>query len=144
MKINLVCTSDGFKVADDTDYEKKRKLKKGVVYQCSIQEYRNYKFLKLYFSLINCAWEYLTEAQRAFFKEDSEVFRKCVEVAAGHYELCYSVARKEWVEVPKSIAFDKLNESDFSSLYERVKDVLYNTFITNINKEEFEQQLRFF
>ena len=142
MKLNLVCTTEGFRVADDNDYEQKRKLKKGVVYECTIKQYRNYKFHRLYFSLINCAWEYLTEQQRAFFKEDVEVFRKCVEVSAGHCELHYSIARQEWLEIPKSIAFDKLSESDFSALYERVKDVLYNIFLKSINKQEFENQLK--
>ena len=144
MKLNLVCTSDGFRVADDNDYEQKRKLKKGVVYECTIKQFRNYKFLKMYFSLINCAWEFLTEQQREFFHEDVEVFRKCVEVAAGHYELHYSIARKEWLQIPRSIAFDKLSESDFSDLYVRVKGVLFQTFISEERRKEFEYLLKDF
>lgn len=144
MKINLVNTSEGFKCATDDDFEKKRLLKKGVTYECTIKEKRNLKFHRLYFSLINCAWSYLNEEQQSFFKNNEDVFRKCVEVAAGHYELCYSFARKEWIECPKSIAFDKLTESDFSTLYERVKDVLYNIFLKSINKEQFENQLKYY
>ena len=142
MELNLVCTDSGFRVADDNDYEQKRKLKKGAVYKCSIKEYRNYRFHRLYFSLINCAWEFLTEQQRDFFKEDVEVFRKCVEVAAGHFEMHYSVARHEWLQIPRSIAFDKLNESDFSDLYSRVKDVLFNTFISEDRRNEFEYLIK--
>lgn len=142
MELNLVCTDSGFRVADDTDYEKKRKLKKGTVYKCTIKENRNYSFHKKYFSLINCAWEFLTETQREFFKEDEEVFRKCVEVAAGHFELHYSVARHEWLQVPGSIAFDKMSESDFSDLYDKVKDVLFTAFILAERKKEFEYILK--
>ena len=144
MKLNLVNTSEGFKCATDDDYEKKRSLKKGVTYECTIKEKRNVKFHRLYFSLINCAWSCLNEQQRNFFKNDVECFRKCVEVSAGHYELCYSVARKEWLECPRSIAFDKLSENDFSTLYERVKDVLYNIFLKSVNKDIFEQQLKYY
>ena len=144
MKINLVATSEGFRCASDDDYEKKRTLKRGTVYECTIKEYRNYNFLKKYFALINCSWEYLTESQRAFFKDDVEKFRETVQVAAGYYEPCYSLARQEWFERPKSIAFDKMPESEFSSLYERAKDVIYKTFIPEINKELFEENLRFF
>ena len=144
MKLRLVNTSDGFRCHSDEDYELKRKLKLGKVYEVTIKECRNIRFHRLYFALIHCAWEYLTEKQQTFFHDDVEAFRKCVEVSAGHYELIYSVDRKEWIEQAKSIAFDKLSESDFSELYERVKDVLYNIFLTSVNKEEFENQLRFY
>ena len=144
MKLNVVNTATGFVPETDSDYEAKRKLKRGAVYEITVKEMRNPKFHRLYFSLINLSWEYLSEPQRAFFKEDVNAFRKTVEVAAGHFEPVYSVARQSWLEMPKSIAFDKLSESDFHDLYERVKDVIYQTFIPNVNKEEFEQQLKWF
>ena len=144
MKINLVVTDGGFRPATDADYEKKCSLKRGTVVECTIKEYRNYKFLKKYFSLINCAWEFLTEPQRAFFKESVEAFRKTVEISAGHYEPVYSVSRQTWLETPKSIAFDKLTESEFETLYNKVKDVLFQTFIPDTSKEQFEYYLKDF
>lgn len=144
MKINLVYSGDGFRVASDDDYEKKKQLKRGVVYECVIKEYRNYKFHKKYFALINCAWEYLTEEQQKFFYDNKESFRKTVEVSAGHCESVYNRTRNEWLDMPKSIAFDKITESEFTDLYERVKDVLYNLFLTSINREEFEDSLRWY
>ena len=144
MKICLQVTSEGFRCASDDDWEKKRTLKRGTIVECTIKEFRNYQFHKLYFSMINLSWEYLTESQRAFFKENVEVFRKTVEVAAGHYEPIYSVTRQMWLEVPKSIAFDKLDEASFHELYERVKNVIFQTFIPDINKEDFEYALRDF
>lgn len=144
MRINLVVTSEGFRCATDDDYEKKRTLKRGTVVNCMIKEYRNYRFHKLYFALINLSWEYLNEQQREFFKDSVDAFRKTVEIAAGHYEPVYNVRRNEWLEVPKSIAFDKLTEAEFHELYNKVKDVVYNTFIPNINKDEFEFELRNF
>lgn len=144
MKINLVVTSEGFRCATDDDYEKKKTLKRGSVIECTVREFRNYKFHRLYFSLINLSWEYLDETQRKFFKDDVNAFRKTVEVAAGHYEPVYSTKRNEWLEVPKSIAFDKLDEAGFHDLYERVKNVIYQVFIPNVNKENFEYELRIF
>ena len=144
MKINLQVTSEGFKCASDEDWEKKKTLKRGTIVECTIKEFRNYQFHKLYFSLINLSWEYLDESQRAFFKESVDAFRKTVEVAAGHYEPVYSVSRKAWLEVPKSIAFDKLDEASFHGLYERVKDVIFRFFIPSVNKDEFEFALKDF
>lgn len=137
MEINLLNTADGFRVCGDEGYEMKRKLKVGRIYKATIKEYRNYKLHKKYFALINCAWEYLNERQTAFFHENVEVFRKTVEVAAGHCEKVYSFERREWVDVPKSIAFDKMDEAAFRDLYERVKDVLFSIFLKNISEEEF-------
>ena len=141
MKINLVVTSDGFRPATDEDYELKKKLKRGSVVKCTIVEFRNYAFHRKYFALINCAWEYLTEQQREFFYDNVESFRKTVEVSAGHCEPVYNRTRNEWYDIPKSISFDKMSESEFEILYERVRDVLYQMFIPNVSKEDFEKEL---
>ena len=53
----------------------------------------------------------------------------------------WSPVRNEWLQVPKSIAFDKMAEDELSKLYERVKDVLFSMFLGNVNKDEFEEQL---
>lgn len=144
MKINLVVTDLGLICATDYDKEQIKTLKRGSVVECTIKESRNIKFLRKYFALINCSWEYLTEDQQAFFYNNKESFRKSVEVAAGHCEQVFSRTRGEWLDVPKSIAFDKMTESEFSSLYERVRDVLYRLFIPEVNKQEFEKELAFF
>lgn len=139
-----MCTPTGLKPMYDEDYDKKKMLKVGTVYEVTVKELRNVAFHRKYFSLINLAWEYLDEHQRSFFKEDVNAFRKTVEVAAGHYEPVYSVARQSWLEVPKSIAFDKLSESDFEQLYEKVKTVIFNTFIPYVNRDNFEYVLKDF
>lgn len=144
MKIKLMCTPSGLKPLYDEDYDQKKKLKVGSVYVATISEMRNVAFHRKYFSLINLSWEYLNEHQRDFFRENVDAFRKTVEVAAGHYEPVYSIARQSWLEVPKSIAFDKLSEADFEQLYEKVKNVIFNMFIPDSVKDEFEYILKDF
>ena len=144
MTINLVVTSEGFRCATDDDFEKKRRLKNGKVVECSIKEYRNYKFLKLFFALIDCSWEFLGEWRQEFFHNDKDAYRETLTIAAGYYEPFYSPTRQEWLEKAKSIAFDKMDETEFSELYERVKDVIYKVYIPNDLKDEFEQQLKYF
>jgi hypothetical protein len=138
MKIDLKCTAEGFfAVWGDDAYEQKRKLKVGKTYTATIKEQRNPKFHKKYFALINCAWAYQNERQTAFFKGSVEIFRKTMEMAAGHCERVYSIEHKEWQDVPKSIAFDKMDEAEFRDLYERVKDVLFATALRGVSEEEF-------
>lgn len=144
MKIKLKCTSEGFlAVVGDHAYEQKRELKVGKEYTATITEIRNPKLHKKYFALIDCAWEFMNEKQRSFFCESvddrpsKKIFRKTMEMAAGHCTRVYSIKRNEWQDEPKSIAYDKLDEIAFRNLYERVKDVLFATALRGVNEEEF-------
>lgn len=141
MKLLLMNTTEGLVPCYDSDYDEKKKLKIGESYWVNVTKARNIKLHRKYFALINCAWEYLNERQTSFFKENKDAFRKTVEIAAGYYDMIYSIARKEWIEQPKSIAFDKMEELEFRELYDNVKRVIFKMFLTNISLEEFERNL---
>ena len=141
MKLHVLNTSQGLVPLYDDDYEEKRKLKIGEKYSVEIKKARNVRFHRLYFALINCAWEYLNEAQSEFFHNNKTVFRKSLEVSAGHCDKVFSFKLKDWVDIPKSISFDKMSEFEFRELYERVKDVIFNTILRTISVEEFESNL---
>jgi len=141
MKFHAVNTTSGLVPATDSDYEKKSKLKLGEVYEVSVRLFRNYEFHKKYFKLISVAWEFMREDQHKFFKQNKDAFRKTIEVASGHFDLVYNLEQRSWVEVPKSIAFNKMGEDEFQELYNRVKDTLYQTALRNISREDFERVL---
>lgn len=141
MKINLINTVNGLIPCQDSDYEQKRKLKVGGVYTFTCKLSRNYEFHKKYFALINCAWEFLTEKQQDFFKNDTDIFRKTMEIAAGHCEVVYLISKNEWSEVPKSISFEKMDEAAFSNLYQKVFDVILKYPLKDISYEYFTKNL---
>lgn len=136
MELYLLNTSVGLKPLYDADFEERKKLKIGETYKATLKVPRNLAFHRKYFALINCAWEYLTEAQQEPFA-NIEQFRKHLEVAAGHYDQWYSPDYNLHLHIPKSIAFDKMSGDEFSDLYRRIKDVLFARFLTNISEEEF-------
>ena len=140
MKLNLQNTARGLIPCYDDDFDEKKKLKIGEIYKVEIKLYRNYEFHKKYFALINCAWEYLTEKQQEFIKSKNG-FRKTLQIAAGWSEVYYSIDRKDWIEESKSIAFDEMDNAEFETLYNGVKDVLFTTFLRNISEEEFMKNL---
>lgn len=144
MKINLVRTAFGFLFATDDDAEKARKIKAGQVVEVNVKVLRNYAFLKKFWALINVAWSFLTESQQEFFHGSVDGFRCTLEVAAGYYDEFYDATRKSWVQKPKSIAFDKMDEAEFSKLYEAVVDVIFKIFLRQVNKDEFYQALKDF
>lgn len=144
MELYLLNTASGLKPCNDEDYEKKLRLRPGRIYKCKVTLARNYEFHKKYFALINCAWAYQPERVVEHFKHSVEQFRKTVEIAAGHCDTVYSISLKSWIDIPRSIAFDKMDEAAFQDLYDRVKDVLFNIFLRNISEEEFMKNLRNF
>lgn len=134
-------TIRGLVPISDDDYDNKKKLKIGEVYEVSIKQVRNYQFHRKYFALIGLSWEYMTEKQHDFFRNNKEVFRKSIELTAGFCEPVWNNNLKQMVEVPKSIAFDKMDELEFREVYGRVKDVLFMTALKGISEEEFNEQL---
>ena len=139
MKLHLLNTPYGLVPVDDDAYEAKQKLKIGQVYEADIKLDRNYQFHKKYFSLIRIAWEYLLEGEAKEFKT-KEIFRKWCEIQAGNCDVL-RLPDGHYLRLPKSIAFDKMGEDEFSELYERVKDVIWDLIGDRVTKEEFERVL---
>lgn len=133
-------TAQGLKPMYDEDYDEKRRLKIGQVYKAKIVVPRNIELHRKYFSMIRCAWDLLTERQREFFGT-KESFRKTLQVAAGHCERVFNLELRAWVEVPKSIAFDKMKGDEFERLYNDVREVLLTVFLKHITIEQFEETL---
>lgn len=133
-------TAQGLKPMYDEDFDEKKRLKIGQVYRAKVTVPRNISFHRKYWSMISCAWDLLTERQREFFGS-KESFRKTLQVAAGHCERVFHLRLREWVEVPKSIAFDKMSGDEFEDLYRGVRDVLLRVFLKHLTIEQFEETL---
>lgn len=140
MKLLVVNTPRGLVPLGDDDYEEKKKLKLGQTYSVEVKVVRNVDFHRKYFALIAYAWEFLNEQETERFK-DKENFRKYIEIAAGHCEIIFHPRLQEFVEIPKSIAFAKMDNTAFSDLYERVKDVIFSIIGDRVTQEEFERLL---
>ena len=140
MQLNLLCTASGLVPASDTDYELKRRLKVGQIYQADVKVKRNYQFLKKAFALLNCAWELMDERMTNGWRS-KEGFRAYLTVAAGYYDVYYNPRLRDWVETPKSWSFDSMTEEEFSALYERMKDVIFGILGDRVDEQVFESTL---
>lgn len=127
----------------DKDYDQKKKLKVGVTYVADVKVSRNVQFHRKYWALLNAAWSLLPERTSNGFRS-LEGFRAYVTVAAGHYDLYYNPRLKEFVETPRSISFDKMDEAEFEDLYERTKDIIWAILGDYVSQEEFENCLMHF
>ena len=140
MKLLVINTPRGLVPLGDDDYEQKRKLKLGETYSVEVKVVRNVDFHRKYFALIAYAWEFMNEQETERFK-DKENFRKYLEIAAGHCDVIFHPRLQEFVEIPKSIAFAKMDNTAFSDLYGRVKDVIFSIIGDRVTQEEFERLL---
>lgn len=140
MKLLVVSTPRGLVPLGDDDYEEKKKLKLGQTYSVEVKVARNVDFHRKYFALISYAWEFLNEQETERFRT-KENFRKYVEVAAGHCDVIFHPRLQEYVEIPKSISFGKMDNAEFSDLYKRVKDVIFSIIGNRVSEQEFERLL---
>lgn len=140
MKFLVTNTPRGLVPLDDDDYEEKKKLKIGQIYSVEVKVARNVDFHRKYFALIAYAWEFLDEQEVATFKSKDN-FRKYLEISAGHCDVIFHPRLHEFVKIPKSISFGSMDNTAFSELYERVKDVIFSIIGDRVTKEEFERLL---
>lgn len=140
MKLQLINTINGLVPCYDEDFDEKKKLKLGEVYEAEIKVSRNFQFHKKARALLNCAWQYLPETKQKGFRT-IENFRKYLTVAAGYCEVFFSPKSGQYVEYPKSWAFDKMDNAEFEELYKGVRTVIDSLLATIVNKEEFDKYL---
>ena len=140
MKLLVINTPRGLVPLGDDDYDEKKKLKLGQTYSVEIKIARNVDFHRKYFALISYAWEFLNEQETERFRT-KENFRKYVEVAAGHCDVIFHPSLQEYVEIPKSISFGKMDNAEFSNLYQRVKDVIFSIIGNRVTQDQFERLL---
>jgi len=135
MEITLIKQLDNtFKLAYDSDLEKSKKIKPNTEIICKITRPRNLKFHKKFFALINLV----------YFNQDTynnmDHLRKDLTIAAGYYDQHTTFTGQIRTEA-KSISFAKMDESEFSELYNKFIDAIvkYFHFEKNSINDEIEQ-----
>ena len=142
MKLLLQNTAVGLVPLYDSDFDEKRKLKVGQVYQADIKVVRNILFHRKMWAMLNTAWALLPERTQNGFRS-LEGSRAYLLVSAGFYDTYYSPRLREFVEIPKSMSFASMDEAEFSECYDRIKDVIWGILSKRrgITPEIFEQYL---
>jgi hypothetical protein len=137
MEILVVKTINNLlKPAFDEDLEKFRKLPKEIYFEIKFTAKRNIKFHRKFFSLIKLCYENQSDYR---LMED---LRRDLIITAGHYEEVVNKLTGEVYKIAKSIQFNKMDETEFSEVYESVKEVIINWLA--IDNESLEQELRQF
>ena len=114
----MIKTPSGSKPMYDSDFENYSKIAMGEVFEIDYKKPRNYKFHRKFFSLIKLAYE----NQSDYFNLND--LRRDLTITAGYYDEVVNRVTGEVYKMPKSISFSAMDETEFSELYEAVKDVI--------------------
>lgn len=142
MEIHLVRTSLGLQAYSDEDYEMLKKIKIGSIVKAKIVQPRNIKFHRKFFSMINAAWDSLTEEQRKNMRS-KDTFREQLLIVSGFSEPLYDINGEKFMERAKSISFAKMDEPAFDTVYNRVLDTILTILVGNgVSEDEFNNILK--
>ena len=132
--LSFMRTPAGLAPADQEASDWFAKVKMGQAVTASVRLPRNGRFHRKFFAMLNVAYanhdwpEVDTQWGKA--KCSASLFRKYAIVKAGHYEIALTPHGEPRAE-PKSIAWAKMDEAEFSQLYSDVLDVILREFLTN-------------
>jgi len=110
--------------------------------QVVIKESRNPRHHRKYFAFIKTVFDNLPEKFEKNWS-DVEVFRRTMQMYAGYYDETISLKGETHLQ-PKSIAFDKLDETGFSELHTKVKNVIGKHILPEMDMEIFENEINQF
>lgn len=119
---------------DTAGEEALRKLKFGDVVTVEVKKPRNGKHHRLYWALVGI----VHHNQDRY--ETTEQLHSAIKIAAGHYELLTMPNGNEY-KIPRSIAFDKMDQTEFSAFYDRVCDLVAKHFLPGVSVESLKTEV---
>lgn len=128
--------------ATSEDKDKIAKLPSGEPFQIKYVEIRNVRHHRKYFAFINTVFKNLPEKFERNWP-DADSFRRSMQMYAGYYDETISLKGETHLQ-PKSIAFDKLDETAFSELHSKVKNVIGKHVLPEMNMEVVESEIEQF
>lgn len=125
MKFLALKTLSGLTPADTGGEEALRKLKLGDVVRIEMTKPRNGSHHRLYWALISAVFQ----NQERY--ETPEQLHNALKIAAGIYEPL-TMPNGTVYKIPGSIAFDKMDQIEFSAFFDRVCDLIALHFLPGV------------
>lgn len=134
MELYVVKTINGFlKPAFDEDKEKFSQFPKDGYFEIKYTKKRNVRFHRKFFALLKIAYENQSDYR---LMED---LRRDLIITSGHYEEVVNAITGEVYKIAKSISFSNMEETEFSLIYEDVKNIIIQWL--GIDNESLETEI---
>lgn len=140
MKILCVVTDTGLAPKYDSDREEFKKLKRNSEVVAEIKKGRNIEFHKKYFALLKLTYdnfpEWLEDTLNVHSIED---LRTRIKIDLGLYEVSHY--GNQSIIIPKSIAFDKMDETEFEKFYNMSVNHILKNYLKGVSNEQIEEEI---
>ena len=140
MKILCVVTENGLAPKYDSDREEFSRLKRNTDVLVEVGQKRNYEFHKKFFALLKLTYDNFPERMEDKLNVHSaEDLRTRLKIDLG---LCgVSHYGNQSVIVPKSIAFDKMDETEFEKFYKMSVNHILKNYLKGVTNEQIEEEI---
>lgn len=122
--------------ADESVQDKMQKVENGTDLIVEIKFNRNAKFHRLAFAMLDVVFS--SQDTYEYLKDLLVEFK----LKSGHYDE-HITTKGKMIFVPKSIAFDEMEQLEFEELYNKWIDIALQHFVS-VDKEELEKQIMMF
>lgn len=140
MKILCVITETGLTPKHESDREEFKKLKRNAEVVVEIKKGRNIEFHKKYFALLKLTFENFPEWLEDTLNVHSvEDLRTRIKIDLGLYDISHY--GNQSIIVPKSIAFDKMDETEFEKFYRMSVNHIIKNYLKGVSNEQIEEEI---
>jgi len=128
----------GLRPEGDTATAVLGKIKLGDVVKVEIKRPRNLAHHRKFWALMNLVFE----NQEHY--ESVENMVAAMKTAVGHCDFMPSKDGNTMIAIPKSIAFHKMDQTEFETFYENCLNVIAKHFIPGIDKDDLRKEVESF
>ena len=140
MKILCVVTENGLVPKYDSDREEFSRLKRNTDVLVEVGKKRNYEFHKKFFALLKLTYDNFPERMEDKLNVHSaEDLRTRLKIDLGLYEVSHY--ENQSVIAPKSIAFDKMDETEFEKFYKMSVNHILKNYLKGVTNEQIEEEI---
>lgn len=140
MKILCVITETGLTPKYESDREEFKKLKRNAEVVVEIKKGRNIEFHKKYFALLKLTFENFPEWLEDTLNVHSvEDLRTRIKIDLGLYDIFHY--GNQSIIIPKSIAFDKMDETEFEKFYRMSVNHIIKNYLKGVSNEQIEEEI---
>lgn len=140
MKILCVVTENGLVPKYDSDREEFSRLKRNTDVLVEVGQKRNYEFHKKFFALLRLTYDNFPERMEDKLNVHSvEDLRTRLTIDLGLYGVSHYGNLS--VITPKSIAFDKMDETEFEKFYKMSVNHILKNYLKGVTNEQIEEEI---
>ena len=140
MKILCVVTENGLAPKYDSDREEFSRLKRNTDVLVEVGQKRSDEFHKKFFALLKLTYDNFPEWMEDNLNVHSvEDLRTRLKIDLGLYEVSHY--GNQSVIIPKSIAFDKMDETEFEKFYKMSVNHILKNYLKGVTNEQIEEEI---